>query len=94
MNFILPGWDCPNVPSCGVFNGEAKEKLIVCRNCGHARPETTEEKRLRRMTELYASGKTIAQVARAVKISRSHAGEILKRAGVTNAGRGRRHTSW
>lgn len=87
--FILPGWTCPTVPACGVFNGEVKSKLLVCRNCGTPRPETPEEARLRRMTDLYRAGKTIAEVGKAVKLSRARAGELLKKAGVTDAGRNR-----
>jgi hypothetical protein len=33
---VLPGWTCPN---CGGFNGEAKERLIVCRCCPTPRPD-------------------------------------------------------
>ena len=32
---LLPGWTCPK---CAGFNGEAKERLVVCRACGTARP--------------------------------------------------------
>lgn len=32
---VLPGWSCP---SCGGFNGEAKEILEKCRACGTSRP--------------------------------------------------------
>ena len=31
---LMPGWVCG---ACGVFNGDAKERLRVCRCCGLAR---------------------------------------------------------
>lgn len=34
----LVGWDCPN-PACGVFNGDAKERLQACRACETPRKE-------------------------------------------------------
>ena len=31
---LAPGWLCG---ACGVFNGDAKERLSACRSCGMAR---------------------------------------------------------
>jgi hypothetical protein len=31
---LSPGWICG---ACGVFNGDAKERLSACRSCGMAR---------------------------------------------------------
>ncbi len=31
------GWYCRN-PECGIFNGDGKERLLICRGCDHARP--------------------------------------------------------
>jgi hypothetical protein len=33
----LPGWFCPKL-ECGVFNGEARERVPFCRACGTACP--------------------------------------------------------
>ena len=30
---LLPGWRC----SCGIFNGEAKDRVTACRACGGPR---------------------------------------------------------
>lgn len=32
---LLPGWTCPD---CRTFNGEAKERLLICRACTTPRP--------------------------------------------------------
>lgn len=36
-NVALPGWTCP---MCGAFNGEAKERLDVCRGHGCGIPRS------------------------------------------------------
>lgn len=87
--FVLPGWTCPNRSACGIFNGEAKSARLVCRNCGAAKPETTEEVRLRRMADMYRAGKNLTEISKLEKLSRSRVGELLKKAGVTNGLRGR-----
>lgn len=35
---LTEGWFCRN-PTCGVFNGDAKEFFLSCRTCGSDRPK-------------------------------------------------------
>jgi len=40
VDSMAEGWFCRN-PTCGVFNGDAKEFLLACRNCGSERPKSS-----------------------------------------------------
>ena len=37
VEHLLEGWTCP---TCKIWNGDAKDFLIACRNCSAPRPTT------------------------------------------------------
>jgi hypothetical protein len=40
VDSMAEGWFCRN-PTCGVFNGDAKEFHLTCRTCGSDRPKSS-----------------------------------------------------
>lgn len=84
QGMTLQGWFCP----CGVFNGEAKEKLSHCRTCGGSRAyssvgtakekaKANNEARDAKIRELWATGEYTADgLAERFGISRSRAHQI------------------
>lgn len=82
----IPGWTCSN-EVCGLFNGEMKEKLLICRGCGHARPDSGMMERNSRLIAAYREGrhgvtgvkKTLVDVAKMFGLGRSRTQFIIKR---------------
>jgi hypothetical protein len=63
----LPGWTCR---SCGVLNGEEKERLFVCRACGSIRPPELDqlERALQRKDMTAGERALLADMQRAIDI--------------------------